>query len=111
MKTAYFNGYVYTGDWPLQEAFLVEDGVFTKTGPNAGILGSLAPGDAKVDLDGRCVGAGIIDSHKWSGIAVLKAETWADTDTPVGVGMRGVPLSGGGIDVIEGRAAFRVGGA
>ena len=63
MKTAYFNGYVYTGDWPLQEAFLVEDGVFTKTGQDAGMLGSLAPGDAKVDLDGRFVCAGFIDSH------------------------------------------------
>ena len=63
MKTAYFNGYVYTGDWPLQEAFLVEDGVFTKTGQNAAILGSLAPGDAKVDLEGRFVCAGFNDSH------------------------------------------------
>ena len=63
MKTAYFNGYVYTGDWPLQEAFLVEDGVFTKTGTDAEILDSLGPVDAKVDLDGRFVCAGFIDSH------------------------------------------------
>lgn len=63
MRTAYFNGKVYTGEWPLQEAFLVEDGIFAKAGPDAGILGSLGLGDEKVDLAGRFVCAGFIDSH------------------------------------------------
>ena len=38
MKTAYFNGAVYTGTLPLQQAFLVEDGIFTQTGTDAEIL-------------------------------------------------------------------------
>ena len=69
MKTAYYNGIVYTGEWPLQEAFLVEDGVFSKTGADAGILGSLGPDEAKVDLAGRFVCAGFIDSHMHLSIA------------------------------------------
>ena len=32
MRHAFYNGRVYTGDLPLQEAFLVEDGDFTFVG-------------------------------------------------------------------------------
>ena len=32
MKHAFYNGRVYTGELPLQQAFAVEDGVFTFVG-------------------------------------------------------------------------------
>ena len=63
MKTAWYNARVYTGQLPLQEAFLVEDGRFTAVGGNDEILAMLAPGDAKNDLQGRFVCAGFNDSH------------------------------------------------
>ena len=31
MKTAYFNGYIYTGQLPMAEAFLEENGYNLKT--------------------------------------------------------------------------------
>ena len=63
MKTAYYNGTVYTGELPLCRAFIVEDGRFRETGTDEDILSALAPGDARVDLEGRFVCAGFNDSH------------------------------------------------
>lgn len=63
MKTAYYNGTVYTGEMPLQEAFVTENGRFRQTGSTEEILAGLAPEDKKVDLNGRFVCAGFIDSH------------------------------------------------
>ena len=63
MKTAYFNGRVYTGELPLCQAFLVEDGRFLQTGSDAEILAALSEDDAHVDLRGRFVCAGFNDSH------------------------------------------------
>lgn len=63
MKTAYFNGIVYTGELPLREAFLVEKGVFRSVGTDAEILSALQPGDEQVDLEGHFVCAGFNDSH------------------------------------------------
>ena len=34
MKTAYLNGCIYTGQLPIMEAFLEEDGYFSKVGSN-----------------------------------------------------------------------------
>ncbi len=63
MKTAYYNGTVYPGEMPLQEAFLTENGFFGRTGTNKEILACLGPDDTKVDLKGGFVCAGFIDSH------------------------------------------------
>ena len=61
MKTAYFGGLVYTGQLPLQQAFLVEDGKFAAVGSDEEIL--VLEADQKVDLLGKFVCAGFNDSH------------------------------------------------
>lgn len=61
MKTAYINGCVYTGQLPLTQSFLVEDGNFSAVGSNAEIL-ACGP-DHTVDLEGNFVCAGFNDSH------------------------------------------------
>lgn len=63
MKTAFFNGKVYTGDLPLQEAFLTENGRFLRTGSNEAVLSCLGPDGIKTDMNGSFVCAGFIDSH------------------------------------------------
>ena len=61
MKTIYHNAKVYTGQMPLQQAFIVEDGKFCFVGSDEA---ALAQGGAKcVDLDGAFVCAGFNDSH------------------------------------------------
>ena len=63
MKTVFYNARVYTGSETLQQAFLVENGLFTAVGTDAGML-SLADGDtALVDLQQRFVCPGFNDSH------------------------------------------------
>ena len=61
MKTIYYNGFVYTGELPLQEAFGVEDDRFFFAGSNRDALATEA--DSRVDLQGRFVCAGFNDSH------------------------------------------------
>ncbi len=63
MKTAYFGGRVYTGDLPLREAFVAEDGVFVLAGSNEEAEALLSPGDERVDLEGAFVCPGFNDSH------------------------------------------------
>lgn len=63
MKTLYVNGRVFTGQLPLQEAFAVENGLFCAVGSNHDILALRAADDAVVDLKGRFVCPGFIDSH------------------------------------------------
>ncbi|MBR6090110.1 MAG: amidohydrolase [Anaerolineaceae bacterium] len=63
MKTAFFNGTVYTGRMPLCEAFLVKDGFFTAVGKSSEILALTEPEDLRIDLNGRFVCAGFNDSH------------------------------------------------
>ena len=63
MKTAYYNARVYTGDLPLRQAFIVEDGRFFAVGDDDEILARLSAADARVDLGGRFVCAGFNDSH------------------------------------------------
>ena len=60
MKTAYYNARVYTGQLPLQEAFLVENGKFVSIGSSEAIL---AAADTQVDLQGKFICAGFNDSH------------------------------------------------
>ena len=61
MKTAYLNGCIYTGQLPVMEAFLEEDGYFSKVGSNEEIAAMEA--DHRVDLQGMFVCAGFNDSH------------------------------------------------
>lgn len=61
MKTIYHNGKVYTGQLPLQQAFIVEDGHFSFVGSDAQAL--MQKADAVIDLDGQFVCPGFIDSH------------------------------------------------
>ena len=61
MKIVYHHGKVYTGTLPLQQAFIVEDGMFSRIGSNADILAQAA--DRQVDLNGQFVCAGFNDSH------------------------------------------------
>lgn len=61
MRTVYYNGQVYTGTLPLQQAFLVEDGVFFAVGSDAEMLAIHA--DRQLDLQGKFVCAGFNDSH------------------------------------------------
>lgn len=61
MKTLYFNGSIYTGELPLQEAFIVEDGRFLFAGSHEDAI-RLNP-DETVDLNGAFVCPGFIDSH------------------------------------------------
>ena len=61
MKTAYTHGFVYTGRFPLRQAFIVENGCFTLVGSDTEILAQKV--DAIVDLKGKFVCAGFNDSH------------------------------------------------
>ena len=63
MKSIYYNGSVYTGQLPLTEAFIVEDGRFTHTGTSGEMLSLACVGDLKIDLQGKFVCAGFNDSH------------------------------------------------
>ena len=49
MKTFFYNGKVYTGKLPLQEAFTVENGLFFAVGSNEALLKTLSPEDRKID--------------------------------------------------------------
>ena len=61
MKVAYIHGQVYTGALPLAQAFMTHNGKFSAVGSNEEILAA-AP-DQVIDLEGRFVCAGFIDSH------------------------------------------------
>ncbi|MBQ2955496.1 MAG: amidohydrolase [Clostridia bacterium] len=63
MKQIYWNGQVYTGTDALSEAFVVEDGRFIYAGGNEGALACAGEADEKIDLQGRFVCPGFIDSH------------------------------------------------
>lgn len=60
MKTAYINGKVYTGEIPLCEAFVVENNKFVFTGDTKT---AVRIADETIDLCGKFVCAGFIDSH------------------------------------------------
>ena len=63
MKTIYTGGKVFTGELPLQEAFIVADGRFTAVGADADMLALREEGDAVVPLEGLFVCPGFNDSH------------------------------------------------
>lgn len=62
MKTAYYNGVIYTGTG-FAEAFIVKDGVFVCAGDNETIRKQIEKDDKCVDLQGHFVCAGFNDSH------------------------------------------------
>lgn len=60
-RIAYYNGPIYTADCnnPIVNAFVVDDGRFVYVGAEDGI----SECEEKIDLEGRCVIPGLIDSH------------------------------------------------
>ena len=86
MKTIFYNGKVYTGELPLAEAFVVENGTFSYAGDTAGALALAQEEDARVDLEGRFVCAGFNDSHMHLlnyGQSLLSAKLDEHTDSLV----------------------------
>lgn len=64
MRTVYYNGEVYTGQLPLQQAFVVEDGRFLYVGDSQTALKMAGSSeDVFVDLQGKFACSGFIDSH------------------------------------------------
>ncbi|MBQ7840731.1 MAG: amidohydrolase [Lachnospiraceae bacterium] len=63
MKNIYYHGKVYTGSLPLAEAFIEENGRFVYAGSDDGAKALAQSGDRLVDLEGRFVCSGFIDSH------------------------------------------------
>ena len=61
MKTAYIHGCVYTGQLPMQQAFIEENGKFIAVGSDLEILA--ANPEQVIDLEGKFVCAGFNDSH------------------------------------------------
>ncbi|MBR4768737.1 MAG: amidohydrolase [Lachnospiraceae bacterium] len=63
MKTAFYNGKIYTGEETLKQAFLIEGGRIIRVGSDAEILSEAGSGSALHDLQGRFVCPGFNDSH------------------------------------------------
>lgn len=63
MKTIYYNGEIYTGSLPLQEAFAAEAGRILACGSSREMLEMAESGDELVDLGGCFVCPGFHDSH------------------------------------------------
>lgn len=63
MRTIYYNGSVYTGDLPLVQAFVVENGTFLFAGTSEEARAMAQEEDSLVDLQGRFVCSGFNDSH------------------------------------------------
>ncbi len=63
MRTIYYNGSVYTGELPLQQAFVEEDGIFLYAGDTETAKMMADSEEQLVDLEGRFVCAGFNDSH------------------------------------------------
>lgn len=64
MRTAFYNGIVYTADEgkPSAEAFIVEGGCFLRVGTNEEIA-AYGECEERIDLQGKCVIPGLVDSH------------------------------------------------
>ena len=63
MTDVYYNGRIYTGEEGFASAFAVENGRFTAVGSDASVLPLAGETGKRVDLKGRFVCAGFIDSH------------------------------------------------
>ncbi|MBI4463167.1 MAG: amidohydrolase family protein [Acidobacteria bacterium] len=65
----FHNGKILTvatdqGDFPIAEAVAVKDGKILAVGSNSSVLALAGPATKKVDLKGRAVMPGIVDTHK-----------------------------------------------
>ena len=63
MKKVYYNAKVYTGSEKCAEAFAVENGLFTAVGSNEEVFAAAGEDAERVDLGGKFVTPGFIDSH------------------------------------------------
>lgn len=63
MKEIYINGKVFTGDENLKTAFIVKDGLFSYVGDTNEALLQKESDDKVIDLGGKFVTPGFIDSH------------------------------------------------
>lgn len=84
MKTIYKNGKVYTGELPLVQAFVVENGVFAFAGSDEEAVALAAEGDKIVDLNGKFVCSGFNDSHMHLlgyGSSLMKAQLAVHTNS------------------------------
>lgn len=63
MKQIFINGKVFTGDENLKSAFVVEDGLFSYVGNDEGAKQLASSSDQLIDLNGKFVSPGFIDSH------------------------------------------------
>lgn len=84
MRTIYTNGKVYTGELPLCEAFIVEEGKFVFAGTSQEALKWQQEEDEICDLEGKFVCAGFNDSHMHLvnyGNALCSASLAAHTDS------------------------------
>ena len=63
MKTIYYNGIVYTGENNFEEAFIVEEGLFTFVGSSAHALAQKNDEDRIIDLNSAFICPGFNDSH------------------------------------------------
>ena len=63
--TVFYNGKVATADpqFTVLKAIAVRDGKVLKAGDDAGILALAGPNTRKIDLQGKVVVPGIIDTH------------------------------------------------
>jgi len=92
--TIYVNGKIVTADnaFSIAQAVAVKNGKFIRTGTNTEIQQLAAPGTRTIDLKGRTVIPGLIDSHdhmSWVGTAdttaqVSSAKSVADAQTIIG---------------------------
>lgn len=63
MKIIYYNGQIYTGELPLKQAFVEENGHFLYAGDSDTAKNMAKLGDTLIDLRGRFVCPGFNDSH------------------------------------------------
>src|SRR5437762_14203326 len=71
--TIYHNGKIVTV-WdarPVAQAMAVKDNRFVAVGTNDEVLRSAGPSTRKIDLRGRCVVPGLIESHVHPSISAL----------------------------------------
>lgn len=83
-STLYRGGFVHSPVDPFAEALLVEDGVVAWVGPDDSAAGFAGRADEVVDLDGRLLTAGFVDSH----VHLLEtAQVAAGVDLSAGAGV------------------------
>ena len=63
MSQIYVNGNVFTGTGAMRQAFIVDNGKFVQVGSTEDILAQKTKNDQVIDLQGKFVCAGFIDSH------------------------------------------------